>query len=77
MAEKIIVTDRYGDNPPDPATVCGGTCEGMGCVPIHEDETDEKWKVLWDEAEKESHADDGWHFVKCPECNGTGKCTAA
>ena len=26
-----------------------------------------------DEAEKEETADDGWHFVKCPECNGTGK----
>ncbi|MFE9003096.1 hypothetical protein ACFYOY_13285 [Streptomyces sp. NPDC007875] len=36
-------------------------------------ETDSKLVALWREAENESHASDGWHFVSCPECQGTGK----
>lgn len=29
--------------------------------------------VLWNAAEQENPTDDGWHFIKCPECNGSGK----
>lgn len=73
---EIEFTDRYsaaGIEPPHPDTVCQGQCEGMGCVPIAKDETEEPWRTLWLEAERKDPADDGWHFVKCPDCNGTGK----
>ncbi len=69
-------TDRYkalGIPYPDPATVCHGLCEGTGVVPIHRDDTDPVFKKLWLEAEAKQHEDDGWHFVTCPACNGTGK----
>ena len=70
-------TDRYkalGIPYPNRETMCDGQCEGTGRVPIHKDDMDEPWHTLWLEAEKASPADDkGWHFVKCPDCNGTGK----
>jgi len=67
--------DRYdmmGIKRPDPKDVCGGQCEGTGVVPVHVDEQEEPWRTLWLEAEKESPAEDGWHFVICPDCNGSG-----
>jgi hypothetical protein len=67
--------DRYGAlsiTPPDPDIVCPGKCEGTGWVPISCDNMSEPWRTLWLEAEKESPSDDGWHFVRCPECGGTG-----
>ena len=85
----IQYTDRYGgpENQPDPKTICHGHCEGMGWIPVSmgiminrkaddvyvEDERDKELIRLWKEAEAEKHAEDGWHFVKCPECGGTGK----
>ena len=73
---------------PDPETMCKGMCEGTGAIPVYmkkgdkdggdnfvvgEDETDECLIKLWEEMEKEKQCDDGWHFVKCPDCGGTGK----
>ena len=72
------VYDRYdalGIPRPDPETVCLGQCEGTGWVPIDKDDTREPWRPLWLEAEMRSPSDDGWHFVKCPDCDGTGKRT--
>ena len=81
-------TDRYeGIGYPDHKTVCAGQCEGTGCFPVYmsrgdsrgldhaspPDETDPAIISLWDKAEQECPADDGWHFVQCPACNGTGK----
>lgn len=100
-------TDRYkalGIPYPNPETVCRGQCEGTGFVPIHRDETEERFAALWDEAHVKCYATrwqrwwrfvrnirkawkwglrthwhicfdrcDGWHFVKCPDCGGTGK----
>ena len=72
-------TDRYqalNIDYPDPETVCLGHCEGTGWVPIKNDDPlrdQEPWKTLWDEAEIKEPTDDGWQFVKCPECKGTGK----
>lgn len=80
-------TDRYealGMPPPDVKTICKGQCEGVGYVPIYmagekpgpvypEDEKDPACIALWYEAEAVNPADDGWHFVKCPDCKGTGK----
>ena len=73
---KIEYADRYsalGVVPPDIKTMCKGQCEGLGVVPIYSTEIEEPFRTLWIEAEKKEHAKDGWHFVKCPDCKGTGK----
>lgn len=59
---------------PNPDTVCKGQCEGTGFVPIHATEQEGHWKALWDEAHAQPHDEpcDGTHFVKCPDCDGTG-----
>lgn len=69
---KLIINDRYNGNLPDPETMCHGQCEGTGAVPIKKDDMQEPFRTLWLEAEKEKPSEDGWHFVKCPDCNGTG-----
>lgn len=75
-----------GITPPPPETVCQGECEGTGWVPIFSNEsgtrdrtslmptteTDPRMVALWREAEQVNHTADGWHFVKCPDCHGTG-----
>lgn len=33
----------------------------------------DKYRDAWVQAEAESPSDDGWHFLKCPDCHGTGK----
>ena len=74
---------------PDPATICQGHCEGTGVFPVYmskgdtrpktptstlgEDETDPDLIALWEDAEEREPQSDGWHFVQCPDCNGTGK----
>jgi hypothetical protein len=71
----IEIYDRYDALSiprPDPETVCLGKCEGTGWVPIDKDRMEEPWRTLWLKAEAESPSDDGWHFVKCPDCDGTG-----
>lgn len=73
---EIEFTDRYqalGIPYPDPKTVCKGQCEGTGFVPIHKDDTEEPFHTLWLQAEEKNPTDDDYHFVKCPDCNGTGK----
>lgn len=75
MAE-FEFTDRYqalGIPYPDTATMCQDQCEGTGFVPVAKDDAEEPWRTLWVEAEAKSPSDDGWHFVKCPSCGGTGK----
>lgn len=88
------IIDRYsaaGIDYPDPKTVCGGDCEGMGIIPVfmkgavidHEhgvlncisegSEKDPALIKLWMEAEKKEKSKDGYHFVKCPECDGSGE----
>jgi len=77
---QVVATDRYdalGIDHPDPKTVCDGQCEGTGIVPVGSGEADPVFKKLWDEAEAKEHAEDGTHFVKCPDCGGTGKRTTA
>ena len=71
-------TDRYealGIPHPDPKTMCTGSCEGTGVYPQHRDDetmtVDEQ--VEWDRLEKAEPADDGWHFINCPTCGGSGK----
>lgn len=66
-------TDRYQALSipyPDPATMCSGPCEGIGVYP-----EDDQSSPLWQEAHAKPHDEpcDGWHFVKCSDCGGTGK----
>ena len=61
-------------------------CEGTGYIPhrknggflshhlVHKNpEYKPLLDNLCDEAEAKKPSDDGWHFIKCPDCNGTGK----
>lgn len=69
-------TCRYGESImdlPNTHTMCRGPCEGMGVFPLKEDDLAEpEMKALWLEANAKEPADNGWHFVKCPKCAGTG-----
>jgi hypothetical protein len=47
--------------------------EGGASVAKPADETDPRLVDLWKAAEAAKPADDGWHFVGCPDCGGTGK----
>lgn len=74
--DRNVATDRYdalGIPRPDPKICCDGQCEGTGVVPISSDDEEEPWRTLWLNAEAVKPTDDGWHFVKCPDCHGTGK----
>ena len=74
--EKLQFSDRYdvlGITPPKPGECCPGKCEGTGYVPIKEDESRPRFRKLWEIEEALQHASDGWHFVICPDCDGTGK----
>lgn len=75
MAEYEFIS-RYGDGPfPDPATMCKGQCEGLGTYPQSLDDCTitEEERQRWQEAhDKNAHACDGYHFIKCPDCEGTG-----
>lgn len=71
-------TDRYealGIEAPSPEEVCEGQCEGTGTVPIAHDDLNDPWFRLWREAHEAAgeHECDGWHFVRCPDCDGSGK----
>ena len=68
--------DRYtalGIPYPDVKTMCNGQCEGTGWVPVSSGDDEEPWHSLWLEAEEKKPSTDGSHFVKCPDCKGTGK----
>lgn len=118
--QEFEFTDRYqvlGIPYPDPATICLGPCEGIGCFPVKNQRRTEVsslaelveeagYQKLWDEEHRKScsvggvvrnlwrHKEwwfwksvfrdvlrylrggeycDGWHFVKCSDCDGTGK----
>jgi hypothetical protein len=83
-------TDRYealGMPYPDRETMCKGECEGVGVYPVKPaddptatDEERHRWQVAHDEAERSGHDNldtcDGWHFITCPDCEGSGKAAA-
>src|SRR5260221_237340 len=83
--DEMEFTDRYkalGIPYPDPETTCKGPCEGTGFVPIKAGESDPVYRALWQEAhlnhctpfqEMREGKCDGWHFVRCQDCMGTGK----
>ena len=72
----------------NPDTVCSGECDGAGVFPLKSHKwlsgKDERNNAsppplvaaeqrMWDDAEACQPTKDGWHFVKCPTCGGTGK----
>lgn len=57
---------------PDPDKICSGKCEGTGIVPVSYECKDVELLRRWREAELNAPSDDGYHFVKCPICEGTG-----
>lgn len=59
--KKIIISDRYsalGVPYPDLETMCKGRCEGLGVYP---------------EVNTDLDSTEETKFVKCEDCNGTGK----
>lgn len=82
MAEtEYEFTDRYqgtGRAYPHGLTVCIGQCEGMGCYPVLDTDRDNTLHELQEisriRSERGPEAD-GYYFIRCDECNGTGKCS--
>ena len=80
----LELTDRYQAlciPYPNPDTMCTGQCEGTGWIPIAEDEIDPVYRALAQEVHlvkcpleyaRFQTECDGWHFVRCQDCNGTG-----
>ena len=69
----IVFTDRYGGNPPSLLTVCPGQCEGMGCYPSNDPSEWPEGTRLPGTPEPDGTPDDGWRFIRCEECGGTGR----
>lgn len=69
----VEFTDRYGGNIPSWLRGCHGDCEAMGVVPVKRGDSREPWATLWAQAERAEPSDDGWHFVRCPSCHGSGR----
>lgn len=81
--------DALGIPRPSLLTMCRGDCEATGYVPVFlaeggtrtetpstirtEDERDPRLVAAWRAAEWVQPTDDGWHFVACPDCGGTGR----
>lgn len=78
-------TDRYealGVPYPDPQTMCKGQCDGLGFYPqgLNDPGISDAERVLWQAAHDAPNAHegdggkcDGWHFIQCAECGGSGK----
>jgi hypothetical protein len=83
--EEHEFTSRYealGMPLPDPETMCKGQCDGAGCYPVKHSDDDVTGEELrrWEESHADplAHGDlpcDGWHFITCPDCEGSGKAT--
>lgn len=85
---ELEITDRYKANGipyPDPRTCCP-ECDGMGISPFYMKEHDKNAELDYDmepfgepylsmylKAEEEHPTEDGYHYLKCIACNGTGK----
>lgn len=83
---EIEFTDRYGGRCPSWLRGCFADCEATGVVPICNPDRQkgdlrlnikiqEPYYSMWWKEHNDAgeHDCDGWHFVKCEECNGTGK----
>lgn len=76
---------RYGTGPgPDVDTMCKGQCEGMGTYPVLDDTAPVRYAMPITSYEREQIAaekargttsEDGYYFITCGECGGSGKRT--
>jgi hypothetical protein len=69
---QIEFTDRYGGNCPAWIRGCHGPCEAMGFYPTQDRS---KWPAGTRPVgtpEEDGTPDDGWRFVECPDCGGSG-----
>lgn len=85
----VEYTDRYGGNPPSWLRGCHGDCEATGWTPVYMAEFDrgdcqlvedshplgELEIKAWLKAhiEDEDHICNGYHFLPCFSCKGTGR----
>ena len=84
----IEFTDRYGGRAPSWLRGCHDDCEAMGWVPVFVavrgaepdevvmgGETNPRLLALWEATHAQEHDGpcDGWHFVKCAGCDGSGR----
>lgn len=85
---EVEFTDRYGGYRP-PWNYCRGGCDAMGVIPVKltrdsasglvmASASDRRLPMLAFDQHKrgEGHEDgrcDGWHFVQCPDCGGSGE----
>lgn len=84
---ELEYSDRYGGQWPDADTVCPGPCEGTGVYPAYSPDHDTRnppipgaaiGRAMDDDsaliaAAGATPGDDGWAFLTCPECGGSGK----
>ena len=76
----IEFTDRYGGNVPSWLRGCFGPCEAMGFYPVNDPEltvepTDYERSQINERIAAGKIEPDGWYFIKCPECHGSGRCS--
>jgi len=79
MGTTIVFTDRYGGNPPSWFRSCF-ECEAMGCSPepCPRDAVGGGTGITPVDpcprpAEHVAADFDGWHFLRCQDCAGTGR----
>lgn len=83
---QIEFTDRYGGRAPSWLRGCFGQCEAMGCYPVSyehalndvypsEPLTDDEIRAVHQIIERQGESEDGWYFIQCPKCHGTGRCS--
>lgn len=72
MNNEYEYVDRYtalGITPPSPDECCKGQCEGTGVYPCKADDADDRERA---EIAKCEPSPDGWYFLVCPTCGGSG-----
>jgi hypothetical protein len=72
----VEFTNRYGGRPPSWLLSCHGPCEAMGFYPVRADDhqlTAVETSQIAHRIAEGRVEDDGWYFLRCPACRGTGR----
>lgn len=72
MSTQIEFTDRYGGRAPAWIRGCHGDREAMGFYPTKDQSEWPAGTRALGIPEDDGTPDDGWRFVKCASCSGTG-----
>ena len=67
--QQITFTDRYDGRPPAWIRSCHAGCQALGVIP---EPCPSSWTCPWP-AEHAGADFDGWHFLRCDACQGTGR----